>query len=118
MTDDALIDWTQFEMIRTECAEEIGSIFADFVAEAPSQLLALREALAQGNAAALGRMAHQWKGSSATFGMTAFAARLQEFEQAGKAGALPPAADLDAAQALFAATLDALYARHPELKAA
>jgi HPt (histidine-containing phosphotransfer) domain-containing protein len=118
MTDAALIDWTQFEMIRTECAEEIGSIFADFIAEAPSQLLVLREALAQGDAAAFGRMAHQWKGSSATFGMTAFAARLQGFEHAGKKGSLPPEADLDAAQALFAASLDALYARHPELKTA
>jgi HPt (histidine-containing phosphotransfer) domain-containing protein len=117
MTEAALIDWTQFEMIRTECAEEIGSIFADFIAEAPAQLAALREALAQGNAAAFGRLAHQWKGSSATFGMAAFAARLQEFEQAGKAGFLPPAADLDAAQAVYAASLDALYARHSELKA-
>ena len=74
-----------------EAADEI---MAEYAADAPRQVVALREALEAGDADATRRHAHTLKGASANVGAEALRAAAYEVEKAGADG------DLDAAREL------------------
>jgi len=109
-----VIDGAQLDVICQECGPEIVSIFTDFIADFPGYFSQLQESAAQADALRVGRLAHQIKGSCATFGMIRFTERLREIEQAAASGHLPSPEKLTAAQALFEESVRQVRARHPE----
>jgi HPt (histidine-containing phosphotransfer) domain-containing protein len=72
----------------------------EFLADAPTQLEALREAVTAGDAERAQRSAHTLKGTSRTFGATDLAALCQEAEAAAASGQLdgllPRVGEIDA----------------------
>jgi PAS domain S-box-containing protein len=76
--------------------ETAAEILAEYVADAPRQVGALREALAAGDADAARRHAHSLKGASANVGAEALRAAAYEVERGAASG------DLDAARGLTA----------------
>ncbi|BCW97153.1 MAG: Hpt domain-containing protein [Fimbriimonadales bacterium] len=72
-------------------SEFIAEILDDFVSQTPELMEQIAIALAQGDAAAVGRAAHTLKGSARAVGADAFAAIAFELEQAGKQGNLTDA---------------------------
>jgi HPt (histidine-containing phosphotransfer) domain-containing protein len=106
MSDMGIIDWKQLALIREECGpEEAASILAELISELPPLFTGLRTAHAAFDAAETVRLAHQIKGSCATFGLARFAEHLHQIEGAAQAGQLPSPADLDALESLAAESL-------------
>jgi HPt (histidine-containing phosphotransfer) domain-containing protein len=92
MTDlwDAL-DGTVLDELRESVGDDpdfLAELVADFLADAPVQLEALRDAAATGNATTARRAAHTLKGTSRTFGAGHLASLCQEAESAATAGEL------------------------------
>lgn len=100
---DELIDWKQLDTITAECGEEIGEIFRDFLVDFETQAVRIRELLAQGDLVAVGKAAHQLKGSSSTFGMRHFALLAKRIElDAANDNVAPSASALVEFDAAFA----------------
>jgi two-component system sensor histidine kinase/response regulator len=74
-------------------AEFIAELLSDFVSQTPALIEQIAEAIAQGDAATLGKAAHTLKGSARAIGADEFAAIAFELEQAGKQGDLSNAPD-------------------------
>jgi HPt (histidine-containing phosphotransfer) domain-containing protein len=74
-------------------AEFIAELLGDFVSQTPALIEQITTALAQGDAAAVGKVAHTLKGSARAIGADEFAAIAFELEQAGKQGDLSNAPD-------------------------
>ena len=93
----------------TDLARELAEIF---LADAPSQLAALRDAIDAGDADRLRRAAHTLKGSVGVFGAVALQTLAEQMEQAGRAGDLPAAGalagDLDREAGALTALLETL----------
>lgn len=70
----------------------LASLIDSFCASAPELLAALRQALQQGDAAALRLAAHSLKSNSANFGATTLQQACRELELLGKANQLAEAA--------------------------
>ena len=85
-------DFDQLESITGGDAEFEREVLEEFLATAPQDLGKLRDAVAQGNATAVGAAAHALKGASATIGGKGFAAIALELEHAGKQGGLADSA--------------------------
>jgi HPt (histidine-containing phosphotransfer) domain-containing protein len=68
--------------------EFVAELIDDFLADAPTQLDALREAAGSGDANAAMRAAHTLKGNSRTFGAGSLASLCQDAEAAAGAGDL------------------------------
>jgi HPt (histidine-containing phosphotransfer) domain-containing protein len=73
--------------------EFIAELLGDFVSQTPALIEQITTALAQGDAATVGRVAHALKGSARAVGADEFAAIAFELEQAGKQGNLTDAPD-------------------------
>ncbi len=63
-----------------------------YLADAPTQIAAMREAIASGNAVALRLAAHTLKGSSGSLGASHLAALCKELEELAQAGSVAGAA--------------------------
>ncbi|MHB8971997.1 MAG: ATP-binding protein [Pirellulaceae bacterium] len=88
---DVVIDWQDaLEAVNGDLAT-LASVVEAFLGEAPKLVHQLRDALASGDAVALGRASHTLKSSLRFFGAHEAADRAWQFELLGKAG------DLDAA---------------------
>jgi two-component system sensor histidine kinase/response regulator len=74
-------------------AEFIAELLGDFVSQTPELMEQIATAVAQGDAATLGKAAHTLKGSARAIGADEFAAIAFELEQAGKRGDLSNAPD-------------------------
>ena len=74
-------------------AEFIAELLGDFVSQTPALMEQIATALAQGDAATVGRVAHALKGSARAIGADELAAIAFELEQAGKQGNLTDAPD-------------------------
>jgi FOG: HPt domain len=74
-------------------AEFIAELLGDFVSQTPALIEQITTALAQGDAATVGKVAHTLKGSARAIGADEFAAIAFELEQAGKQGDLSNAPD-------------------------
>ena len=74
-------------------AEFIAELLGDFVSQTPELMEQIATAVAQGDAATLGKAAHTLKGSARAIGADEFAAIAFELEQAGKQGDLSNAPD-------------------------
>jgi HPt (histidine-containing phosphotransfer) domain-containing protein len=72
-------------------AEFIAELLGDFVSQTPALIEQITTALAQGDAATVGKVAHTLKGSARAIGADEFAAIAFELEQAGKQGNLTDA---------------------------
>ena len=72
-------------------AEFIAELLGDFVSQTPALIEQITTALAQGDAATVGKVAHALKGSARAVGADEFAAIAFELEQAGKQGNLTDA---------------------------
>jgi len=114
MGEESLIDVAQLDTICEECGPEIVSIFTDFIADFPGYFTQLQESAARADAWRVGRLAHQIKGSCATFGMIRFTERLREMEQAAANKQLPSPEALTAAKDLFDESVRQVHAHHPE----
>ncbi|MFN7162711.1 MAG: Hpt domain-containing protein [Fimbriimonadales bacterium] len=68
--------------------EFIAEILSDFTAQMPELIEQIVSAVARGDAATLGKVAHTLKGSARAVGADEFAAIAFELEQAGKQGDL------------------------------
>lgn len=68
--------------------EFLAELIDDFLADAPAQLEALRQAATSGDATSAMRAAHTLKGNSRTFGARELASTCQEAEAAATAGEL------------------------------
>ncbi len=75
-------------------AESVAEILGEFIGDAPKQVAALREALADGDAPTARRHAHTLKGASANVGAEALRAAAYEVEKAAAAGDLAAAEEL------------------------
>jgi HPt (histidine-containing phosphotransfer) domain-containing protein len=73
--------------------EFIAELLGDFVSQTPALIEQITTALAQGDAATVGKVAHALKGSARAVGADEFAAIAFELEQAGKQGDLSNAPD-------------------------
>ena len=71
--------------------EFIAELLGDFVSQTPALMEQIATALAQGDAATVGRVAHALKGSARAIGADELAAIAFELEQAGKQGNLTDA---------------------------
>jgi HPt (histidine-containing phosphotransfer) domain-containing protein len=69
-------------------AEFIAELLGDFVSQTPALMEQITTALAQGDAATVGKVAHALKGSARAIGADELAAIAFELEQAGKQGDL------------------------------
>ncbi len=77
---------TTYNALREATGDEfVRELVQTFLDDAPSLLVALRAAAAQGDAAAFRRAAHTIKSNSSTFGATALAAQARELEHSGLA---------------------------------
>jgi FOG: HPt domain len=74
-------------------AESLRNLLGDFVSQTPELMEQIATAVAQGDAATLGKAAHTLKGSARAIGADEFAAIAFELEQAGKQGDLSNAPD-------------------------
>ena len=74
-------------------AEFIAELLSDFVSQTPVLMEQIATAVAQGDAATLGKATHTLKGSARAIGADEFAAIAFELEQAGKQGDLANAPD-------------------------
>ena len=94
--------------------EALAEIVDAFVDEAPQRLAELRQGIATGDAALVGRAAHTLKSNAHTFGAGTLAALCQEIETAARLGDLAPAQtridELDEAWREIRPGLDALRA--------
>ncbi|MDW8051974.1 MAG: Hpt domain-containing protein [Armatimonadota bacterium] len=68
--------------------EFLAELLSDFLAQTPALLSQIEAAIASGDAATLGKVAHALKGSARSVGADEFAAIAFELEQAGKQGDL------------------------------
>lgn len=90
---DSVIDPVVFETLKESAGQDfIGELIQTYLADAPQQIVKLREALAQNNADTFRRTAHSIKSSSANFGARRVVELALALELAGKAGALDGAA--------------------------
>ncbi len=89
----------------------VAELVGAYLSDAPDLLLALREALAAGDAPTLTRTAHSLKSSSANVGALALAALFRELESRGKEARLDGAAgDIEQAEHEFGRVRPALEA--------
>lgn len=72
----------------------VREVLTVFLADAPTRLAAIDDAIRAGDAQAIHRTAHTLKGAAGSIGATALQARCRELEEAGKEGTLDRAADL------------------------
>ena len=114
MGEESVIDEVQLDMICEECGPDIVPIFTDFIADFPGYFSQLQESAALADAWRVGRLAHQIKGSCATFGMIRFTERLREMELEAGSGHLPSPEELTAARGLFEESVRQVCARRPE----
>ena len=77
-------DYAQLDAITGGDAEFEREVLDEYLASAPKDIEKLRNAIANGNAAAASGCAHALKGASATIGAKGFAAIALEIEHAGK----------------------------------
>ena len=92
--DDAVFD--RAVLIERLLGDEdlAGEILDDYLERTPSMIVALKEALGDGDRAATERQAHSMKGASASIGAGALHAIASRIEQAGRAGNLDEAGSL------------------------
>ncbi|HZX43166.1 MAG TPA: response regulator, partial [Myxococcaceae bacterium] len=83
-------------------AETLRYVIRTFLEATPGLLTVLRDAAAQGDAAAIQRAAHTLKGSSATLGAIGLSGRCEELERFGRTG------DVQVARSIVA-VVEALY---------
>jgi CheY-like chemotaxis protein len=83
-------------------AETLRYVIRTFLEATPGLLTVLRDAAAQGDAAAIQRAAHTLKGSSATLGALGLSGRCEELERFGRTG------DVQVARSMVA-VVEALY---------
>jgi signal transduction histidine kinase/DNA-binding response OmpR family regulator len=83
-----LIDWEHLEEITGGDVEFQVELFQEFIAQMPTLLSQLESALALGDAATFGRVAHTLKGSARSIGADPLAEDAYKLEQMGKAGDL------------------------------
>lgn len=67
-------------------AQTVRELIAQFFADTPAQIAALREALGCGDVVTLGRTAHSIAGSSSTFGLQELRSAALVVEESAKAG--------------------------------
>lgn len=82
------IDWEQLDMIADGFAPDFVEIYHEYLAEMPSLLSKLRQAVLAEDAPIAARLAHQIKGSSANFGFIGVSHPAAELEQEAKEGLL------------------------------
>jgi HPt (histidine-containing phosphotransfer) domain-containing protein len=108
MATDA-IDRATFAELQAAAGEDFVHELVDtFLEEAPSLLAALREALADGDAARFRRAAHSLKSNSLTFGALGLGAMARELELGGMPADAAPLDALDHEYARCAAALAGL----------
>jgi two-component system, sensor histidine kinase and response regulator len=104
--DDATLDQDVVMRVR-RLAEKVGDTLVDQLAElfstdTPERVAALRLALADGDARALGEAAHTLKGSSASLGATMMVRLCEQLEALSQAGSFDGAGELiDRLEALY-----------------
>lgn len=86
-----LIDWEQVDMLADTFGEEFVMIYGEFLIEIPRLFEAWTAALANGDAVAVAKIAHQAKGAAANFGFAGLASVSNTAEMEGKAGSLEQA---------------------------
>jgi HPt (histidine-containing phosphotransfer) domain-containing protein len=92
---DGVLDPAALGRLRESVGDELVSELVDlFLADAPTQLGALREAVESGDAETARRAAHTLKSNGATFGADGFSERCRLLEDCAKAGDLEHAGDL------------------------
>ena len=67
-------------------SQTVGDLIAQFFADTPSQIAAIRDAQGRGDLVTLGRAAHSVAGSSSTFGLQELRSVAQQLEAAAEAG--------------------------------
>jgi HPt (histidine-containing phosphotransfer) domain-containing protein len=93
----------------------LGDLIDTFLAEAPSQMEAIRGSLQRGDVDELRRTAHTLKSNGATFGGQSFAEACRELEERAKSGDLSGAAELvDRVEAEYTRFEQALVALREE----
>ena len=102
--DDALLDREALRTLASDDPELPALLIAQFEQDAPQRIAALHAALDAGDADAVRRAAHLFKGEASTMGARALEAICLELEQAGTRSVLAGADGL-------LARLDATYAR-------
>lgn len=101
--------WAGLEAL--EAAGEPGflpSLIREFLGSAPERIQALREACGSGDAAAVERGAHTFKGSCGMLGAAAMARRCEELEALGRGGSADGLAVVEALDAEWRAVREAL----------
>jgi CheY-like chemotaxis protein len=119
-TVGVLVDAAVLEgFLSTTPRERLREIVADFRADAASRLVQLRDAVAAGDRASLGRTAHMLRGTSAMFGASTVSETCARIESASAAGATAELddciAELEDALRLTGEELDAQLAKAAEL---
>lgn len=93
MTSDP-IDWEQLHMIADGFAPDFVEIYREYLAEIPTLLANLRQAVVAEDASMTARLAHQIKGSSLNFGFVGVSQPTATLEQEAKEGSLERGGEL------------------------
>jgi HPt (histidine-containing phosphotransfer) domain-containing protein len=95
MNTQAIIDQRTFDDLKDVMgADFIVELVDTYTLETEGLIKQLQGALAAGDAAAFGRLAHSIKSSSASLGALAFSKQARELEMLGKSGSLAGAESL------------------------
>ncbi len=82
----ALVDFSQFDVIVPGPDSPCVALFHEYLQQVPDAIAAIRDAAAQNDADAVASKAHQFKGSSATFGLIRFSDLMRITEKDARAG--------------------------------
>lgn len=94
MSDSALIDWEQLDMIADGFTPDFVEIYVEYIAEIPLLLRDLGQKIAANDPVNAAKVAHQIKGSSANFGFIGVSHPVAKIEAEAKAGSLASAPSL------------------------
>lgn len=90
---DNIVNWEQLDAIADGWPPDFVEIFQEFLAELPTELLALQAALESGSAGDAQSHAHRLKGSAANFGFEGVQRAAAEIEALARQGSLEGAGE-------------------------
>ncbi|TSA30997.1 MAG: Hpt domain-containing protein [Verrucomicrobiaceae bacterium] len=79
-----LIDWEQLDMMAFGYAPEFVAIYLEFLQHAPGQFASLDEAIRDGDADKVAKLAHMIRGSTLNFGFQGVSSLMEELETDAK----------------------------------